>query len=132
LRSESDEPDEDFADEIKPQDGLERYWFFLNGEQYRLFAALAAAFFAVLWCFSYILGLGRGAVQTTLLVLTGISFVAWRLLDRQWHEYAEKEWRKSKQSARKERIEIRVAAVLWLFILISVSAIMLWQWRHPR
>jgi len=48
----------DFEDEIKPQDGLLRYWTFLNGETYRLFAGLSAALFGVLWCFLYLLGNG--------------------------------------------------------------------------
>src|SRR5215813_2780402 len=54
-----DREDQSQEDEIKREDGLVRYWMFFNGEQVRLFSALAAAFFGVLWCFLYVLGAGR-------------------------------------------------------------------------
>jgi hypothetical protein len=77
LRTEDDETDQDFDDENKPRDGLLGYWTFINGEQLRLFAALAAAFFAVLWCFLYILGTASTPVGTVLFVLAAISFGTW-------------------------------------------------------
>jgi len=132
LRTEGDEADQDFKDEIKPQDGFLRYWIFFNGEQFRLFAALAAAFFAILWCFLYILGNAGSAVGTVLLVLAAIGFGIWRLLDRQIREYEAKNWRRSKQSVRREKTEVRVAVMLLLFILISICDIMLSRWRHPH
>jgi len=132
LQTEGDRANQDFEDEITPQDGLLRYWIFFNGEQFRLFAALAAAFFAILWCFSYILGNSGGAIGTVLLILAVVSFGIWRLLDRQIREFETKGWRKGKESVRKEKVEIRVAIVLWLFILINICIIMLWQWRHPH
>jgi hypothetical protein len=126
LQTEGDQANHDFEDEIKPQDGLLRYWVFLNGEQFRLFAAIAAAFFTILWCFLYILGNLSGAIRTAVLVLAAVSFGIWRLLDRQIREFETRGWRKSKGSVRKEKVEIRVAVVLWLFILISICVTMLW------
>src|SRR5256885_4395060 len=60
LNEEDTERADTFDDEIKPEDGRLRYWMFFNGEEYRLFAALAAAFFGmsgVVYTF-----LGRGKV----------------------------------------------------------------------
>jgi hypothetical protein len=130
LKEEDDEREDDFEDEIKPEDGLFRYWTFINGGQFRLFSALAAAFFGVLWCFLYILGAGQSVLGIVLLVLTGISFGAWRLLDRQVREYEESGWKKDKHSARRDKIEIRVAIALWLFIFIAIGTIMFLQWRR--
>ena len=60
MKEENRERADNFDDEIKPEDGRLRYWMFFNGEEYRLFAALAAAFFGmsgVVYTF-----LGRGKV----------------------------------------------------------------------
>ena len=128
MKKERDERDDDFEDEIKPEDGLLRYWTFLNGEQFRLFSALAAAFFGVLWCFLYILGAGQNVFGIVLLVLAGISFGAWRLLDRQLREYEESGWKKDKHSPRRDRIEIGLAIGLWLFIFITFGTIIFFRW----
>ena len=130
MKEESDDREDDFEDEIKPEDGLVRYWTFINGEQFRLFAALAAAFFGVFWCFLYILGAGKSVFGIVLVVLFVISFAAWRLLDSQVRGYQEKGWKKDKHSPRRDKIEIRVAIFLWLFIFVSVGLIILQQWRH--
>jgi hypothetical protein len=130
LKEQDDEPEDDFEDEMKREDGLLRYWTFINGEQFRLFAALAAGFFVIVWCFLYILGGGQTIVGNILLILTGISFVAWRVLDRQVRRYQEEGWKRDKRSLRTEKIEIRVAIGLWLFIFVSVDLILLLQWRH--
>lgn len=132
MKEEADERESDFQDEIKPEDGLLRYWTFIKGEQFRLFSALAAAFFGVLWCFLYILGAGLSVFGIVLLVLTGISFGVWRILDRQLREFEESGWKKDKHSPRRDRIEIGVAVVLWLFIFISISAIMLPKWLRAH
>ena len=59
MKESYDERRKDFADEVKPDDGFLRYWTFINGEQFRLFAALAAAFFVVVWRLLYIFGAVR-------------------------------------------------------------------------
>ena len=130
LEEEREKREDDFDDEIRPEDGLLRYWMFINGEQFRLFAALAAAFFGVLWCFLYILGAGQSVFGIVLLVLTGISFVAWRLLDRQLREYEESEWKKDTHSPRRDRIEIGVVIALWLFIFVIFGTIIFLRWRR--
>jgi hypothetical protein len=130
LKEEADGRERDFEDEIKPEDGLLRYWTFINGEQFRLFSALASAFFGVLWCFLYVLGAGHSVFGIVLLVLTGISFGAWRILDRQLREFEESGWKKDKHSPKRDRIEIGVAIVLWLFIFIVFGSIIFSQWRR--
>jgi hypothetical protein len=132
LKEEDDERKADFDDEIKPEEGFLRYWTFINGEQFRLFAALGAAFFGVLWCFLYFFGGGQTVFGTVLLVLAVISFGAWRLLDRQVREYEMRGWKKDKKSPAREKTEIRVAIGLWLFIFISIGLILLWQWQHAH
>jgi hypothetical protein len=132
LRKDSDEREDDFEDEIKPEDDLIRYWIFFNGEEYRLFAALAAAFFGVLWCFLYVFGTGKSIPGVVLLALAAISFLAWRLLDDQVRRYEESGWKKDKHSPIRDKIEIRVAAFLWLFILLAISITILSRWHHAH
>src|SRR5262249_7341106 len=99
---------------MKPQDGRLRYWMFINGEQARLFSALAAGFSAVTWCFLYVLGAGTSIVGITLIALTCVGFVAWRLLDGQMKEYERDGWGKDRRSRRVEKTELWVAVGLWL------------------
>jgi hypothetical protein len=133
LNKERDKRENDAGDDdIRPEDGLVRYWMFINGEQVRLFSALAAVIFFVLWCFLYILGGTHTLLGIVLLVLAVISLAAWRLLDKQVREYEERGWKKDKRSPRREKIEIRVAIALWLLICIGIGLIILQQWRHSH
>jgi hypothetical protein len=122
--------DDSHEDEIKPEEGFVRHWMFINGDQIRLFAALSAAIFAVLWCFLYILGGGQTIIATILLILAGICLVVWRLLDSELQKYQARSWAKDKHSPKRDRIEIRIAFFLWLFIFISIGLIISMQWRH--
>ena len=128
MKEENRERADNFDDEIKPEDGRLRYWMFFNGEEYRLFAALPAAFFGIVWCGLYIFGAGQGILGTILLVLALLSFGGWRLLDRQVRWFQKTGWKK--ESSGKERIEIRVAIGLWSFVFASVGLILLLQWRR--
>jgi hypothetical protein len=133
LRQNDSEPeDESQEDEIKREDGLVRHWMFLNGEEIRLFSALAATFFGVVWCFLYVLGEAKSAAGIVSLTFAIITFLVWRVFDRQIRQYEESGWRKDKHSSKRDKVEIRVAAFLWLFIFISVAAIMLTKWWHTR
>src|SRR5438046_5339450 len=96
---------------------------FFNGEEYRLFAALAAAFFGIVWCGLYIFGAGQGILGTILLVLALLSFGGWRLLDRQARWFQKTGWKK--ESSGKERIEIRVDIGHWTFVFDSVGVFLL-------
>jgi drug/metabolite transporter (DMT)-like permease len=130
VPEDADDRGNDFEDEIKPQDGLLRYWTFLNGETYRLFAGLSAALFGVLWCFLYLIGAGQSVFGIIFLALAGISVAIALLLDRQLRDYEERGWRKDKRSPLIDKVEVQIAVVLWLLIFISIGAIILWQWRH--
>lgn len=132
IRSEDDEVDESVSDEMKPEDGRLRYWTFINGEQTRLLSALAAGSCAVGWCFLYVLGAGRSVLGIVLVVCTCVSFSTWLLVDTQIKKYEESDWKKDRGSRRAGKIELWLAAGLWLFIVISICVIVLWQWRHWR
>jgi len=132
VPEDDDQRGDGFEDEIKPQDGLLRYWTFFNGETYRLFAGLTVAILSVFWCFLYILGAGGSIFGIVLLVLAGISAALWLLLDKQLRDFQERGWKKYNRTPLVERIEVRVAVVLWLLIFISIGAIILSQWRHSH
>lgn len=88
MEPESKYRDGSSNDEIRPKDGLVRFWMFLNGETFRLFSALIAGFFAILWCFLYFFGLGATVLSITLLVLASLGFLAWRVTDSELRKYA--------------------------------------------
>jgi hypothetical protein len=124
------ESNDDLEDEIRREDGLVRYWMFLNGDTFSLFSALTAGFCAVLWCFLYFIGFGQSVIGIGLMVVAFISFLTWRMLGSELREYHKTGWKKDKHGAQRDAIEIRVAIALWLLIFISIGAIILSQWRH--
>jgi hypothetical protein len=124
-----DKPDDALSDEMKPEHRGLRYWPFFNGEQTRLFAALAAGISGVAWCFLYVLGIASNA-RFVLLVSIVVCGSAWALLDKQIREYERSGWQKDRRSPKLQKIELKVAIYLWLFILLSVCAIFLPSWRH--
>lgn len=130
MNKKSDGREDQFEDEVRPEDGLVRHWMFLNGETLRLLSALPAALCGVFWCFLYILGAGQSIVGIILLTLALISFFAWRLLDRQVREYEESGWKKDKHSPRRDRVEIRIAVALWLFIFLGFGTLIMLQVRR--
>jgi len=131
LKKEDVQQNDDFEDEIKPEDGLVRHWMFLNGDQVRLFSGLAAAVFGVAWCFLYVLGAGQSTVGIVLVALAIACLLVWWGLSQQLQKYTESGWRKDKRSSmRREKIEIRVALILWLFIFLFIGVILLSRWRH--
>ena len=130
MTEETDERDDEFGeDEIKPEDGLARYWTYVNGEQVSLFAALAAAIFGVLWCFLYVLDAGQSIFGIVVMVLAAISFLTWLAVHGKLREYEETAWKKDRRSPRLEKVEIRVVILLWLFIFLSFGVTMLLKWR---
>ena len=129
---EDEQSDESQEDEIKREDGLVRYWMFFNGDQVRLFSALAAALFGVLWCFLYVFGAGQSVFGIVVGVLAIACFFIWWALSEQLQKYAGSGWRKNKPSSERDRVKIGFAIVLWLFIFVSVGAILLRQWLHGR
>jgi hypothetical protein len=102
---------------------------FINGEQSRLFSGLAAAFFAVIWCFAFFLGFASTIAGKTALGLAVASFVLCWMLNAQLDRYERANW-KNLRSPSVERAEGRIAIGLWLFIALSICAILFWRWLH--
>jgi hypothetical protein len=122
---------EDDSDEIRREDGLERYWLFYNGEWAETIFGLAAAIGLVFWCFLYILGYANTLPGYILLGVAAVGFIGWRFLFDSLSERERSGWKKGKsRSPRLERREAKIAAALWLFIFASISIILLLQWRH--
>ena len=71
---------EDDSDEIRREDGLERYWLFYNGEWAETTFGLAAAMGLVFWCFLYSLGYGDTLPGYILLGVAAVGFIGWRFL----------------------------------------------------
>jgi len=130
LRSREDEQENEYSsDEPKPENGRLRYWMFINGERTRLLSGLAAAFFAVIWCFAYFLGFaGTVAGKTALAFAVACLVVCW-MLNGQLDRYQRAGW-KDIRSPRVERVEGHIAIGLWLFIVLSICAILFWRWLH--
>jgi heme/copper-type cytochrome/quinol oxidase subunit 2 len=132
-RSEDEREDDSQEDVIRRQDGLVRYWMFFSGDQVQLFAALAAAFCGVLWCFLYVLGAGQGILRTFLLIVGGSCFLVWWLLVWQLGKYRERGWKKEPLLQERDKKLIPVAVSLWLFILLFFIGIITVQWmRHAH
>jgi hypothetical protein len=104
--------DPEDADSIRaqmtPEEGRVRDWLFVNGEQVRLFVALAGVFCGVLWLYWYILGGGQSVIATVLLAGGGIRFAVWRLVNRQLWEYERRGWKKDLRSPRVEKMKSRL------------------------
>ena len=120
------------SDEIRPQDGRARYWMFLNGEQTRLFVALAGALSFVGWSFLYILSVGQRVLAPCLLAVAAVSFVLWRVVDRKLRELERSNWKKDRRPPNVEKLEARVAVGLWLFIFGGFSIILVMKWYTAR
>ena len=67
---------------------------FVSGERVRLFAVLVGVFFAVAWCFLYVLGIGQSIVRTLFLAVVGVSFLVWRVVDLRLSNYELSNWKK--------------------------------------
>ena len=127
-------PEDDFdSDEIKREDGLERFWMFYNGEWAETIFGLVAGVSFIFWCFLYILGYALSTLGYILLVIAGAGFIGWRFLFRSISEYQRSGWKKGVgRSSRGERSKAYVALLLWLFIFINIGIILFLQWRHPH
>lgn len=130
MRSQGDELEDEYSsEEPKPENGRLRYWMFVNGERSRLLSGLAAAFFAAIWCFAYFLGFASTLAANTALALAVAGLALCWMLSGQLDRYQRADW-KDLRPPRVEKVERRIAIGLWLFILLSVCAILFWQWLH--
>ena len=127
-----EDEEDNYLDEIKREGGLERFWLFYNGQWAESIAGLIAAIGGILSCFIYILGYSKSILGYVLAGIAIIGFVCWRFLFFAVKKGEESGWRKSKRTVRAERTKVKVAALLWLFIMLSVCTILIAQWRHPH
>jgi hypothetical protein len=133
LQSQPDDDDDKLiSDEITPEDGIFRYWVYTNGEGARMFAGLTAAFCIVAWCFLYVLGYGTTLAGIVLLIVAALGFVLWLGINDELKRYQATNWKKDRRSPKTEKVELRVAIALWLFILLAVSVLLIWEHHHEH
>ena len=70
-----EDEEDNYLDEIKREDGLERFWLFYNGQWAESIAGLIAAIGGILWCFIYILGYSKSILGYVLAGIAIIGFV---------------------------------------------------------
>jgi hypothetical protein len=129
MRSEPE--DESSSDEIRREDGVERYWFFYNGEWAETVLGLAAVMGGVFWCFLYILGYSQTYLGYALGGIAILGFFGWRIVMQRIRGYEEKGWPKEERNtAADERKKLFVALGLWTFIILFFGGMMLSQYRH--
>jgi hypothetical protein len=125
-----DPEDDAFSDEIKREDGLERYWLFYNGEWAETVFGLLAAATAILWCFLYVLGYGETLAGYVIGGLAFFRFVGWYFVFKSLQRYESSGWQIGrKKYTNAEKWKIAVAAGLWIFILLFFGTALL---RHRR
>lgn len=118
-------------DEIKREDGLERYWLFYNGEWAETICGLCAAMSGVFWCFLYVLGYGQTVLGYILGAIVVIGLISLRFLNARIDELEEKGWRKERgRTPNREKRELYLAAGLWAFILLFFGTLFLLGYAH--
>jgi hypothetical protein len=122
--------DESGSDEIRREDGLERYWLFYNGEWIETICGLAAAMGAVFWCFLYILGYGQTYLGYVLGGAAIVGFSGWRIVSQRIRNYEEEGWPKEPRNARADKKKLYIALGLWAFIFLFFGGMILSQYRH--
>jgi hypothetical protein len=119
------EPEDDQPDEIKREDGLERYWLFYNGEWAETIFGLSAAIGTVLWCFLYILGFGESTVAYAIGGLAVLAFLLWYFVYRASRDQEGSGWKKRGVSTSVEKQKIALAVGLWIFIILFFGGFIL-------
>jgi hypothetical protein len=121
------------SDEIRREDGLERFWMYYNGEWVETISGLVSGISFIFWCFLYVLGYAQSVLGHILLGIAIAGFMTWRFLFGILSNYQRSGWKKGKgRSPHLARREAYIAVSLWLFIFISIGTILFLQWRHPH
>jgi hypothetical protein len=127
-----DPEEEPYSDEIRREDGLERYWLFYNGEWAETIFGLAGAGGGIFWCFLWLLGYSQTLIGYVLGAIAILGFCCWYLLFGLIWRYEQRGWRRrGKSLASSERKKLYIALGLWLFIVLFFGALILSQGR-PR
>lgn len=99
-----DPEEEPYSDEIRREEGLERYWLFYNGEWAETIFGLAAAGGGIFWCFLWLLGYSQTLIGYVLGAIAILGFCCWYLLFRLIWQYEQRGWRRrGKSSASSEK-----------------------------
>jgi len=122
----ADPEEESYSDEIKREDGLERYWLFYNGEWTETIFGLAGAGGGILWCFLWILGYSQTFVGYLLGTVAILGFCGWYLLFKVLRQYEQNGWRKQREgSTSGEKKKLYIALGLWIFIVLFFGTLIL-------
>lgn len=125
MRDEPEPEEDDQPDEIRREDGLERYWLFYNGKWAETIFGLCAAIGAVLWCFLYILGFGESTVAYTIGGLAVLAFLLWYFVYKAFRDQAVSGWKKRGVSTSSDKQKIVLAVGLWIFVILFFGGLIL-------
>lgn len=126
------ENDQSLDDEVRPNQGIERYWLYVYGEEVRMLAGLAGGICLVIWCGLLVFGVAESTPGIVILICAMSAGVVWLTLDDQLQKMRERGWRKSKHSRRREKVELGIAILLWSFICFAIIAAVLHKWLVHR
>ena len=118
------------SDEIRREDGVERYWLYHNGEWVETICGLCAAIGVVFWCFLWILGYSQTAFGYVLAPIAVLGLVGLRLVWGRMKEYDRHGWQKEpKNTAQNEGRKLYLALALWGFIVLFFGVAILTKYR---
>ncbi len=127
------ENDESASDEIRREDGAERYWLYYNGEWVETICGLCAAIGGVFWCFLWILGYSQTIVGYVLASVAILGFIAWRMVFWRINELQRSGWARERRNTRaNEQKKIVLAILLWGFIVLFVGSMVLTSYSRPH
>ena len=96
----SRDPDnQELSDEIKREDGLERYWLFYNGEWAETICGLTSAIGVVLSCFLYVLGFGQTIFGYVSMGVAIIGFIGWYFVFKTMQQREGSGWRRQSRDS---------------------------------
>lgn len=126
------EEDQTLDDEVRPDQGMERYWLYVHGEEVRMLAALAGGICLVIWCMLLVFDAAQSTPGIVVLICGMFAGIVWLMLHDQLQKMRERGWRKSGHSQRREKVELRIAIFLWSLICLAVIAAILHKWLARR
>lgn len=108
-----------------------RQWMAKNDQSLLWGAGLTTGAAFIVFCWLYLLGLDYGFAGGAVRVVFAISLPIWCFLLRFSRPRNRAIWKRYR-SAGVERVEMVVAAVLWLLIYLSILCIILWRWHSAH
>jgi hypothetical protein len=117
------------SDEIRREDGVERYWLYYNGEWVETICGLCAAIGGVFWCFLWSLGYRQTAFGYILAAIAVLGLAGLRLVWERIEVFNRQGWQSEpKNTAQNERLYVALA--LWGFIALCVGAAVVMNYRR--